>query len=171
MFRRLDDFFRIWTAEAQHTAAVLEAIPDQALDAAIAPGHRDLRRLAWHLVESAIEMPGHMGIAVPGAELVKGGFIGAPPESMAAIREAYQAASEGILKGVGGWSDTDLEREDEIYGETWRRGFSLHVLVTHQAHHRGQMTVLMRQAGLKVPSIYGPVREGWAAYGIEPPKV
>ena len=171
MFRRMDDFFRIWTAEAEHTAAVLEAIPDRALGAAIAPGHRDLQRLAWHLVESAIEMPGHMGIAVPGAELVKGGFIGPPPASMAEIREAYQAASQGLLKGIGTWSDADLEREDEMYGETWRRGYSLHVLVAHQAHHRGQMTVLMRQAGLLVPSIYGPVREGWAAYGVEPPRV
>ena len=47
----------------------------------------------------------------------------------------------------------------------------LHVLVVHQAHHRGQMTVLMRQAGLLVPSIYGPVKEGWSAYGVEPPRV
>jgi uncharacterized damage-inducible protein DinB len=171
MFRRLDDFLRIWTAEAQHTAAVLEAIPDRAMGAAIAPGHRDIQRLAWHLVESTIEMPGKMGLAIPGAELVKGGFICAPPESMAAIRQAYQAASEGLVKGVNGWSDADLEREDDMYGETWRRGFSLHVLVAHQIHHRAQMTVLMRQAGLTVPSIYGPVREAWASYGVEPPKV
>ena len=30
---------------------------------------------------------------------------------------------------------------------------------------------LMRQAGLPVPSIYGPVKEGWAAYGVAAPKV
>ncbi|MBI2416475.1 MAG: hypothetical protein HYV28_00920 [Ignavibacteriales bacterium] len=28
------------------------------------------------------------------------------------------------------------------------------------------MTVLMRQAGLKVPGAYGPSREEWAAYGM-----
>jgi uncharacterized damage-inducible protein DinB len=171
MFRRVDDFIRAWTVEAGHTEAVLGAIPDAALDAAIAPGHRDLRRLAWHLVESAIEMPTRMGLEIPGAERVRGGFIEAPPPAMAEMAEAYRAASGALLKGVEGWSDADLEREDEMYGEEWKRGFALQVLLVHQVHHRGQMTVLMRQAGLAVPSIYGPVKEGWAAYGVEPPKV
>ena len=171
MFRRLDDFKKAWTEEALHTTAVMEAVPDRALGTAITPGHRDLRRLAWHLVESAIEMPSHMGLAIPGAERVKGGFIEPPPESMADIQLAYTAASDALLRGVESWSDADLEREDDMYGETWRRGYSLHVLVVHQAHHRGQMTVLMRQAGLLVPSIYGPVKEGWSAYGVEPPRV
>jgi uncharacterized damage-inducible protein DinB len=171
MFRRLDDFRRTWMAEARHTLTVFEAIPDPALGVAIAEGHRDLRRLAWHLVESLIEMPARMGLAMPGADLVKGGFIGPPPEDMATVIHTFNAASEGLLKGIGAWSDADLEREDDMYGETWKRGHSLQALVVHQAHHRGQMTVLMRQAGLPVPSIYGPVKEGWASYGVEPPKV
>ena len=33
------------------------------------------------------------------------------------------------------------------------------------------MTVLLRQAGLTVPGIYGPAKEGWAAYGLDAPKV
>jgi hypothetical protein len=28
------------------------------------------------------------------------------------------------------------------------------------------MTVLMRQAGLVVPGVYGPAREEWAVYGM-----
>jgi uncharacterized damage-inducible protein DinB len=171
MFRRLDDFGKAWNEETSHTLAVLEAIPDPALGTAIAPGHRDLRRLAWHLVESLIAMPTQMGLAIPGAERVKGGFIEEPPPTMKLVMAAYLAASEGFLKGLAGWSDSDLEREDELYGEIWRRGYTLHVLMLHQAHHRGQMTVLMRQAGLPVPSFYGPVKEGWAAYGVEAPRV
>ena len=38
-------------------------------------------------------------------------------------------------------------------------------LINHQNHHRGQMTVLMRQAGLTVPGVYGPAKKrvgrGW----------
>jgi len=171
MFRRLDDFRKAWTEEAKHTVAVLETIPDRAMDQGIGKEHRDLRRLAWHLVESAIEMPSKMGLAMPGAELVKGGFIGPPPATMAELVETYKSVSDGFLKGIEAWADADLEREDDMYGEFWRRGFSLYVLLAHQTHHRGQMTVLMRQAGLTVPSIYGPVQEGWAAYGVEPPRV
>jgi uncharacterized damage-inducible protein DinB len=53
-----------------------------------------------------------------------------------------------------------------MYGMTWTKGTVLVSLITHQAHHRGQMTVLMRQAGLKVPGVYGPAREEWAAMGM-----
>lgn len=171
MFRRLDDFNKAWTDEANHTLAVLAAIPDSAMGAAITPEHRDLVRLAWHLVESVIEMPTKMGLAITGAERVKGGFIEPPPATMKEIAEIYQAASASFLKGLEAWSDADLEREDELYGETWRRGFTLQVTIVHQAHHRGQMTVVMRQAGLLVPSFYGPVKEGWAAYGVAAPRV
>ena len=45
------------------------------------------------------------------------------------------------------------------------------MLIGHQTHHRSQMTVLMRQAGLVVPEVYGPAKEGWAAYGAQPPLV
>jgi uncharacterized damage-inducible protein DinB len=63
------------------------------------------------------------------------------------------------------WTDETLLVTDNMYGETWKRGFSLFLLVTHEAHHRGQMTVLMRQAGLTVPGVYGPAKEEWAAIG------
>ena len=46
----------------------------------------------------------------------------------------------------------------------------LMTLINHQNHHRGQMTVLMRQAGLTVPGVYGPAKEEWAAAGMEAPK-
>jgi uncharacterized damage-inducible protein DinB len=36
-------------------------------------------------------------------------------------------------------------------------------LVRHQVHHREQMTILMRQAGIVVPGVYGPAREETAA--------
>jgi len=41
-------------------------------------------------------------------------------------------------------------------------------MMMHQSHHRGQMTVLMRQAGLRVPYIYGPAYEDWVEQGLEP---
>ena len=52
-----------------------------------------------------------------------------------------------------------------MYGEKWPRGMSLSALMAHETHHRGQMTVLMRQAGLPVPGVYGPAKEEWAAMG------
>lgn len=171
MFRHIDDFLTCWKEESARTLDVFEAIPDSAMKTAVTPEHRDLRRLGWHLVESLIEMPGHMGLGLDGASLIQDGFIVAPPASMKDVAQAYRKASESLVESLKTWKDTELEREDELYGERWKRGFTLFVLVTHQTHHRAQMTVLMRQASLKVPGIYGPAKEGWAAYGMNAPQV
>ncbi|MDM7920662.1 MAG: DinB family protein, partial [Pyrinomonadaceae bacterium] len=64
------------------------------------------------------------------------------------------------------WNDDTLLQEDNMYGETWTRGLTLFYLMAHQADHRGQMTVLMRQAGLPVPGVYGPSKEEWLAHGM-----
>jgi uncharacterized damage-inducible protein DinB len=67
-------------------------------------------------------------------------------------------------------SDETLKQEDDLYGEMWAKGKTLGVLVTHQIHHRGQLTVIMRLAGLKVPGVYGHAKEEWTGYGMEPQK-
>jgi uncharacterized damage-inducible protein DinB len=171
MFRRVDDFRVSWKSEAEATLKIFNAIPDSYMGQSVNEGHRDLRRMAWHVVESVIEMPARFGMKVEGGHLMKDGFITDPPSTMEAIANVYAAASESLMKGLESWSDADLEREDDMYGEAWKRGVSLMVLIVHQVHHRGQMTVLMRQAGLEVPGIYGPAKEGWSAYGMPAPKV
>jgi uncharacterized damage-inducible protein DinB len=172
MFRRVEDFKTIWQQEAKNTLAVFEAIPDAAAHQAVDAQHRDLKRMAWHLVESVLELPHKLGLKVKGpVELGPDGFIGPPPPTMAEIAAAYRALSDSLLDHIGSWSNTELGRAFSLYGETWTGAFALHVLVSHQTHHRGQMTVLMRQAGLHVPSIYGPTKEGWAQYGVGAPRV
>ena len=104
--------------------------------------------------------------------------IGGPPHdapvpaSSAAIADTYQHLSETLLREVRkNWKDQTLQVEDDMYGEKWKRGTTLGILILHQTHHRAQMTVLMRQAGLKVPGVYGPAREEWASMGAPPPAI
>ena len=59
-----------------------------------------------------------------------------------------------------------LWEEVPMYGEVWKRGVGLSVQVHHHIHHRGQITLIMRQAGLKVPGLYGTSKEEWEAMGI-----
>ena len=170
MFRRVEDFKDIWKAEAAKTVAVFKAIPDPALGQAVTEGHRDLRRMAWHIVESAAEMPAHVGIRIPEFPVVDNS-IGAPPPTMEGILTAYTKISDALHDRIGSWNNAELCRSFDCYCEKLSGGFLLWVLVTHQTHHRGQMTVLMRQAGLVVPDTYGPAKEGWGAYGMQPPAV
>ncbi|MDB5020937.1 MAG: DinB family protein, partial [Pedobacter sp.] len=59
-----------------------------------------------------------------------------------------------------------LTEKVEMYGENWEKGKVLRVLIAHQTHHRGQMTVIMRILGLSVVGFYGPAKEEWAEIGM-----
>ena len=173
MYRRLDDFRAQFQEEVDDTLKVLRAIPDSAAAQAVAPAHRDLRRMAWHLVESLVSLPAQIGLQVDGPAVNDcGTSLEAIPDSMEAIQARYQRAASSLLSGLASWTDADLLKEDTLYGHlVWTKGYSLRALEMHQAHHRGQMTVLMRQAGLEVPEFYGPTLEGWAALGVPAPVV
>ena len=122
--------------------------------------------IAWHTTETIGEMLGRTGLKVfrPDMEHFD-------EKSSQQLKECYQNSSDSLIEKLkAGWTDETLSAEDDMYGEKWKRGTTLAVLITHQAHHRGQMTVLMRQAGLIVPGIYGPAKEEWAAYGMEAEK-
>jgi uncharacterized damage-inducible protein DinB len=166
MFRRIADFQKSWAADSEATLKVLRVLTDASLGQSVAPGGRTLGRLAWHLTCTLGEMPGHVGL-----EVESPAYESDPPDSAAAIAAAYEKASRSLLAQLEAWSDATLDVEDDMYGQRWTRGFTLHALLEHQIHHRGQMTVLMRQAGLRVPGIYGPAREDWASMGMQPPKV
>jgi hypothetical protein len=41
-----------------------------------------------------------------------------------------------------------------MYEEKWKRGMTLAIIISHQIHHRAQLTVVMRLNGLKVPGVF-----------------
>ena len=90
---------------------------------------------------------------------------------MNAITENEKASQEILQQVTTTWTDESLQQEDDMYGMKWKKGLTLSILITHEVHHRGQMTVLMRQAGLKVPGVYGPSYDEWDQYGQKPPEV
>ena len=167
MFRAIADFEKAWSYETDATLKVLRALTDISLAQAVGPEGRTLGRLAWHLVLTIPEMAGQTGLVVPGPPL------DAPPPAHAAdIATAYQTTAAALRTQLSAqWNDAGLLVEDEMYGERWARGYTIFALLVHQTHHRGQMTVLMRQAGLPVPGVYGPAREEWASMGMQPPAV
>jgi len=88
-------------------------------------------------------------------------------EDAADIVAQYEKSAAMVVPAVRAkWSDAQLGEMIPMYGEQWPRGTMLNALIAHQTHHRGQMTVLMRQAGVPVPGMYGPSKEEWAAMGM-----
>ena len=162
MFHTIAEFSFAWKHESASTLKLMEALTDASLGQKVTPEGRSLGRLAWHIVQTLGEMGGQAGLAVEGANEKT-----PQPSAAAAFAEAYKASAAAVDTAVtAAWKDADLPVEIEMYGEKWTRAMALRALIQHEVHHRGQMTVLMRQAGLQVPGVYGPAREEWAAYGM-----
>lgn len=164
MFREIEDFAAEWDDERQGTLKLMRTLTDESLAQAIVPGGRTLGFLAWHLTVTIPELLDKAGLKVEGP-----GEHDPVPSSASAIADAYDRASASVSPGIRNrWSNGTLTEEVEMYGQTWTRGLALEMLIRHEAHHRGQMTVLMRQAGLPLHGVYGPSREEWVAMGLQP---
>lgn len=161
MIRKIEDFQKDWAYEVEATGKVLNALTDESLSQKVTVDGRSLGFLGWHLTQTLPEMLGLVGLNIEGPA-----HADECPANAADIAAAYEKAAKSVADEVGrNWNDETLLEENDMYGETWAKGLTLFYLIAHQAHHRGQMTVLMRQAGLAVPGIYGPAKEEWAAMG------
>lgn len=163
MYTKLEPFLTEWKQEAQITEAVMRALTDESLPQSIREDRRSLGTLAWHLV-SSIGYMASLGLSMDDLPDRK-----ERPASAAEIAEAYSRSARSLERAVQEqWSDETLAQSQQVMGVEWQNGASLRFTIMHQAHHRGQMTVLMRQAGLIVPEVYGPNYESWIAKGMVP---
>ncbi len=162
MFCSINDFLKSWKDESAKTAQVFLNLTDASLAQCVTPEGRTLGFLAWHITTSVSEMLSTAGMTVRVTE-----DNDPVPPTAAGIAKVYERAARAVTEAVpAAWTDAQLGDEIPMYGSMWKKSDVLVSLIVHQAHHRGQMTVLMRQAGLKVPGVYGPAREEWAAMGI-----
>lgn len=153
LYRTVNDFITDWSVAAEGTLRVLESLSDEKLDQAIVEGHSTLGWLGWHLATSPAFFAGLVGLNVKREE--KKGQI-----KVIDIVEAYKEIVEAVKnEAKSNLTDEKLVEKIESFAGETTRGALLRGLIDHQIHHRGQMTVLLRQAGLPVPGVMGPTRE------------
>jgi uncharacterized damage-inducible protein DinB len=164
MYATVNSFLEDWRVESAATLKILNAVTTASLEQKVTPEGRSLGTIAWHIVLTLGEMLRRTGLAIEGPD------EHAPrPAEAAEIAAAYEQGAASVARAVGAaWQDEDLSQVLGMYGEQWEKRTVLHSLVRHQAHHRAQLTVLMRQAGLAVPGVYGPSKEEWSAMGLPP---
>jgi uncharacterized damage-inducible protein DinB len=166
VFRSIEDFGSQWKQESEGTLKVFRNLTDASLAQPVVPGGRTLGFLAWHITCTLAEMGGHAGLTVAGPTEKTHPAV---PTRAADIATTYEAAARSLAAAVRAeWTDAQAGDLIPMYGEQWPKGRVLSSLMAHQTHHRGQMTVLMRQAGVLVPGMYGPSKEEWTAMGLPP---
>ncbi|MEH7385020.1 DinB family protein [Bacillus sp. JJ1521] len=158
MYHTLEEFLQDWNHESDGTQKILEALTDDSLSQAVAPGHRTLGELTWHVVTSL-----HLFLSSAGLEF-EGANGEEVPTSAKEMADSYRTTSENLVSAIKAqWNDESLKEIKDVFGHQMPAAMVLGMMITHQIHHRGQMTILMRQAGLKVPGVYGPSKEEWGA--------
>lgn len=165
MYRHIEDFISNWKYESANTLKLFRLLTHDVMDKQLHERVRTAGFLAWHVTHTLKEMMERTGLHIEGTD--QENYNGETPEQICA---AYQGASDSLVKELKKWTDADLEQEDEMYGDKWKRGVTLHILIAHQAHHRGELVVIMRMLGLPVVGMYGPAYEEWLAYGMQPLK-
>ncbi|AYC30651.1 DinB family protein [Paenisporosarcina cavernae] len=166
MYHTVEEFLKDWEFESEQTAKLFVFLTDESLSYRASEQVRSIGFLAWHVVTSIHEIGSRLGLTFHAPE------HDAPmPQDAASIRKGYEQASKGIAEALRSqWQDADLQKESDMYGEMWKNHLSLAMLDRHQIHHRGQLTTLMRLAGLPLIGAYGPSQEEWQAHGAPIPE-
>jgi len=154
MYRKVEDFLEDWAVSSAGTLKVIKAMTNDKLDQSIVEGHNTLGWLAWHLVGAAGAFGHFAGLQIPGPSREQ-----AAPTEVKEIIEAYERAIDAYKKEAEKLTDEALLEEVTGFAGPTARGKLLRALIDHQTHHRGQITVLLRQAGLTVPGVMGPTKE------------
>ncbi len=161
MFRKIEDFLENWQNETLATLKLYQHITDEALQQQVNDSNRDILALLRHINYTVTELPNTAGLPIEINETIL--------NNMEEMIAHYEKDAKQLATVISeSWSDEALVEEIPMYGSRWTKGTTLLILIMHQTHHRGQLTILMRQAGLMVSGIYGPAKEEWAAMGMDP---
>lgn len=160
MYTTVHGFLEDWKQEASLTLQVLDKLTDASLSRAVSDEQpRTIGEIAGHIVGSVGTFLNQVGLQQE---------ISTPDgTSASAIAQAYRRASDSAIAAASAnWAGKDdyLQQPIKLFGfiDTTVAGV-LDKLVRHQIHHRAQLTILMRQAGLAAPGVYGPNEEETAA--------
>ncbi len=91
-----------------------------------------------------------------GAETSPTKFKDYTPGEVKKAREDFKVEADTVLAKLADITNADMATMVEFAGKSYTKADFLHMMIHDQIHHRGQLTVYIRMAGGKVPSIYGP---------------
>lgn len=153
------ELLREFEQEAQVTRVVLERVPGDQLGWRPHEKSMTLGQLAFHIAtvpgaiaELSTRPAFDVKTVVPRPEATRvEEILAAHDESVATVGRVLGGMEDAALAGP--WRMVDGEREVM----TITRGDLLRsVMLNHWYHHRGQLTVYLRQVGVPVPAVYGP---------------
>jgi len=145
--------------EAATTRRVLERVPDAQLHWKPAEKSRTLGQLAWHI---AVNPGGVASLASTTPAQVPQFGEEPSPKSTAELLSTLDDSVKQAKALLGGMDDSamtatwTLMAGDKPMMAMPRVALLCSIMLNHWYHHRGQLSVYLRQLGVPLPSIYGP---------------
>jgi uncharacterized damage-inducible protein DinB len=160
MMALIDGMIHELEQEAQTTRRVLERVPDKHLAWRPHEKARTLGQLALHVAM----VPGGVAELAASPSPAQAPQFGTDPSPKGAS-ELIPTLDLSIAKArsvLGGMDDATLTAtwqmmngERELFAIP-RVAFLRSIMLNHWYHHRGQLSVYLRELGVPIPSIYGP---------------
>jgi uncharacterized damage-inducible protein DinB len=158
--------------EMQVTRAHLAVVPEAKADWKPHAKSMSLGQLARHIAE----VPGWVGVTLGATEMdlnPPGGPAYVPPkfEGTARSLEVFDAAVAQGRAMIAAASDADfmvtwsLKNAGKVAMSMPRAAVLRSFVMNHMIHHRGQLTVYLRQLEVPVPSSYGPTADAPGGMG------
>ena len=158
----LESFVETWDREAEKTLKLLQGLPAAKYDFRPDPAGRSLGELAWHLAEGDAYISygidrGQFSVDAKPPNIER-------PRTVDGLAPGYERIHREAVARIRKLTPADLDRSLVFFGGTRSiRSLLWDAIVAHAIHHRGQLTLMCRLAGGRVPGLYGPNREETAA--------
>jgi uncharacterized damage-inducible protein DinB len=144
--------------EAQTTKRVLDRIPEDKLAWKPHPKAFSLGQLALHIAS----VPGTVAAAAVPDSMEAPNFSQPEPKSRQEVLDTFSKGLESAKDALKKMDDArlmsmwSLTKNGKVLMSVRRIGFIRSILMNHNYHHRGQLSVYLRMLDVPVPSIYGP---------------
>lgn len=162
MYNNINTFLYDWNYEVAKTVKLFSLLTEDKIHISIHDDVRTLARLAFHIPQVISDIGFQVGLF--STHILDGQLTA---DTLTALMAIYKDLHQQMAgKVAANWTNDMLEDEVLLFGKPWKKGEVLSLLVQHEIHHRSQMTIIMRIAGLPVPDLYGPVREDWIRMGL-----
>jgi uncharacterized damage-inducible protein DinB len=155
----IDGMLQELEQETQTTRRVLERVPNDKLAWRPHEKARTLGQLALHVAS----VPGGVAELVASRSPVQAPqFVDPDPKSASELIPALDQSIAKAKKALGGMDDATvmgtwrMMAGDRELMAVPRVAMLRSVMLNHWYHHRGQLTVYLRELGVAIPSIYGP---------------
>ena len=144
--------------EAQTTKRVLDRIPEDKLSWKPHPKAFSLGQLALHIAS----VPASVTAAAVPDTMEAPNFSQPEPKSRQEVLDTFSRSLESARAALKKMDDArlnstwSLTKNGKILMSVPRIAFLRSILMNHNYHHRGQLSVYLRMLDVPVPSIYGP---------------